>query len=243
MPSRLVPLFAAAITLTAAAPARAQTFGTFQFADPSGQPQTSASIPGVGGTTDLRVYLLETDGLNALRTVGLFSADVRVRFDSPGGVAAVLSVADITRNPQFDQQLGTGVTATAAVLNEQDLTDPNGVRSPADDPTRIYLGTFRFTGQSLGTVTLTADSPVTTGGTLLNNGTDISNRIDAGTLTLTVTPVPEPASWVLGGLTAVGLAALSRLRATPRRVAGEVSAVTPREGGADTAGSVGAPEG
>ena len=209
--ARLGLLLAAA--LAAAAPARAQTFGNFQFADTAGAPLSALTIANPGGTADVRVYLVETDGQNTLNTIGLFSADVRVRYDNPAGVANVLSVNDIMRNPQFDQQLGTSRTDTFAILNEQ-TTSLAGVQSPANDPNRVYLGTFHFTGQNLGTVTVTADSPVATGGTLLNNGTDLSNRITAGTLSLTV--IPEP-GWLLLGLVAAGLAARRRRAAAGRR--------------------------
>jgi hypothetical protein len=201
MLARLSLLIAAVAALAAASPARAQY--AFQFADAAGNPQSAFTIAGVGSTADVRVYLLETDGQNTLNTVGLFSADVRVNYNNPGGVAAVLNDADIVNNPQFAVVLPTtGRTDTAARLTEGNLSTA-GVQSPAGDPTRIYLGTFRFTGQSVGTVALTADSPVVTGGTLLNNGTDISALIAAGNASLVVTP--EPGWLLLAGLAACGV--------------------------------------
>jgi hypothetical protein len=145
---------------------------------------------------------------------------VRGSFNNPAGVAAVLSANDITRNPQFDQQLGTTVTSAAAILDEQRQADFAGVQSPAGDPNRIFLGMFRFTAQSGGTVTLTADSPVLTGGTLLNDGTDISGRINPINATVTVAPVPEPAGLALAGLAALGWAAYRRRRAPRAAVPG-----------------------
>jgi hypothetical protein len=214
MPSRLVLFCAAA--LVAAAPASAQTFGTFQFADTSGNPVSNFSIAGVGGTADVRLYLLETDGQSSLRNTGLFSAEVRVSFNNPAGVAAVLAATDIARNPAFDQQLGTSTSAASAILNEQALSNP-AVASPATDPNRVYLGTFHFTAQSAGSVTLTADSPVTSGGTILNDFTDISSRISSTNATLTVSPVPEPATLGWAVAAAAGLsAAYRRWRRTPR---------------------------
>jgi hypothetical protein len=217
--SRFALLLAGACALAAPALARAQTFtGSFQFANPAGTPTNSFSIPAVGGTADVRVYLLETDSLHLLQNTGLFSAEVRVSFNNPGGIAAVASVNDILRNIAFDQQNPpTGVTATAAILNEAAFNNPI-VLAPATDPNRIYLGTFRFTGQAAGTVTLGSDSPVTSGGTLLGNGTDISNLIGAApSATLTVAPVPEPATGLLAA--AVGLAAAGAARRLRRRPA------------------------
>src|SRR5262249_17572611 len=169
----------------------------------------------------IRVYPVAADGRTTLRNTGLATADVRVTFNTPSGIAAVLSANDIfpTSGPgQFDSTLGTGVTANNATLNEQRLA-AGGVTSPASDPTRLYLGTFRFTGQSAGTVTLAAESPATSGATVLNDfppNTGISNPIKPGSATLTVSPVPEPGSLLLVGAAAVGAAALWR-RVRPAR--------------------------
>jgi hypothetical protein len=208
MASRPALLLAVAAALAAPAPARAQTFtGKYEWADTAGNPVTNFSIAAVGGTTDIRVYLVETDTAGTLHSTGLFSAQVRVRFDNPAGVANVASASDIIRNPQFDQQLGTGVTSAAAILNEQ-TSNLAGVQSPAADANRIYLGTLHFTGQSQGTVTLSAYSS-DPNGTFLNNGTNISSTINPATATLVVAPVPEPTTGLLvaaAGLVAAGAA-------------------------------------
>lgn len=210
MTARLGRLLAAAAVLAAAGPARAQTSPyTFQFADTAGQPLGSVSIDGVDSTTDVRVYLRETGGQNTLRNTGLAGAEVRVRFNTPGGIAAVLRDTDITGSPQFEVLFRRQVSATDAILTEATF---NVVQAPADDPTRIYLGTFTLTGQGIGTVALSADS-LGSGGTLLSNGTDISDGISSGTVSVVVTP--EPGWLLLLGLVPVGLAA--RRRSPPAR--------------------------
>src|SRR5438128_1471885 len=91
----IVVLFAL-IGSTLATPARADFVWEFDLA---GVPTTNFIIPGVGNTVDVQIYLKETNGGTILSTQKLFGAGVTVTFNSPTGVAAVLSSSDIKQNP------------------------------------------------------------------------------------------------------------------------------------------------
>src|SRR5690349_20981259 len=142
--------------LLAAGPAPAQPFNyRYEFDLPGGTPSPTFTIPVGGQTVDVALYLVETDAAGTLRTSGLFSAGVRLGYPA-ASPAKVQAVSDITRNPGFDQQVGTTVDALGAVLSEQAFSNP-AVTAPAADPNRILLGTFRLTrGSGNGSVTLTA---------------------------------------------------------------------------------------
>src|SRR5262245_6657850 len=121
MRSLILTVLALLVQLLLVGPASAQPFNyRYEFDLPGGTPASSFTIGNnVGDTVSLALYLVETGTGNTLRNVGLFS--VAVRLSTPGGLASVASIADITRNPAFDQQLGTTADALSAVLNEQTL--------------------------------------------------------------------------------------------------------------------------
>ena len=67
----------------------------------AGTPVTAPLVLAVGGTVDLQVYLREAATGTVLSTQKLFSAAVRVTYDTPpdsgtpSGIAAVQSVANM----------------------------------------------------------------------------------------------------------------------------------------------------
>src|SRR5882762_4640074 len=94
-------LAALALSLTPA-PAVAQPINyRLEFDNTAGVPTLAFSIPTVGGGLDIRAYLVETDGAGTLRNTGLFTAEARVSFRTPSGVAAVVNNSDITIGPGF----------------------------------------------------------------------------------------------------------------------------------------------
>ena len=95
---RSVILATLAALLLACGSASAQPFNyRYEFAQPGGAPSSTFTIPATAQNVSLALYLAETaTGGTVLRSQGLFS--VAARLSTPGGLASVASVADITRN-------------------------------------------------------------------------------------------------------------------------------------------------
>jgi hypothetical protein len=185
----------------------------FRFADAGGTPQTSFTINGAGGTVDVRVYLEETNGGTVLSTEKLGSAGVRLD-NSATGVARVAAAGDVTGNPSFDDTDVVTVGPDFASLN--DAVSANPPLSP-DANNRILIGTFRFTGQSVGQFTVTTRDPHPELGfddTLTGADTALDALIQNSGAVVTV--VPEPGSLLLTGLAATAIAAVAYRRS--RRV-------------------------
>jgi hypothetical protein len=214
--------------LWAAQPSNAQI--VYEFANSSGVAQTSFSM-GQNSTLAIQVFIHElTAGAPTLNSQGgLGSGAVRVRFNNPAGIAAVLTQADITAAvPPWSfagTQIGSGANANSVTLADAALA--SGIFPDANG--RVLLGTFLFHSNSAaGTTTLALVDPNpasafdtssfnTTGGT---PNIDYDPLLVPGSATLTVTGVPEPTSLALAGLAAVGMAIRRRRNArTPASVA------------------------
>jgi hypothetical protein len=203
--------------LAAAPPARADLF----FATASdGVPTNEFVIPGVGQTVDVQVYLVETNG-SVLSTERLFAAGVQMRFDSPSGVAAVLSPDHVTPNAAFNDPGSIEKLVTAASAKLSEATDGLTLVSP-DAQNRILLGTFRFTGLSEGSVSLTLlrfnpapDDRIITG------QANVLDALVTQQLPVTISVVPEPGSLALMGLAAFGMTGIACIRRRKTRLAGE----------------------
>jgi hypothetical protein len=200
--------------LCAAQPSNAQI--VYEFANSSGVAQTSFSM-GTNSTLAIQVFIHElTAGAPTLNSQGgLGSGAVRVRFNNPAGIAAVLTTADVTPAvPPFafagTPQFGSGANANTVSLADGALS--TGVLPDAQG--RVLLGTFVFhSNAATGSTTLAAVDPTSSAfDTSSFNSTGGFPNIDydpllvAGSATLTVTGVPEPTSLVLAGLAAVGMA-------------------------------------
>lgn len=198
----------------------------YEFANATtGLAQNNFSVP-VGGTLPIRVYLHElTPGAPMFHSAGgLGSGAVGLSFANPAGVGGPLSLADIvpattTNGGAWD--FGTPtlslLQSTASVADGQFTT---GVAPDASG--RVLLGTFALHGQAPGILTLSAVDPNpilafdTSSFATGVNFIPLINYdplITAGSATLTVTPVPEPASPVLVCLVTLGWVAYRRRRA------------------------------
>lgn len=209
--------------LMLASPVRADFVWEFDLA---GVPTTNFIIPGVGSTVDVQIYLKETNGGTVLATQGLFGAGVQVTFNSPTGVAAVLSTSDITLNngaAAFNDAAPQKVqSSTSAGFTE--ATDISHFVFP-DALNRILFGSFKFTGQSEGSVTITAmrfapppSDNIITGQN--PGGIALDSLVPNGSAQITVlgTATPEPGSLLLASMAGMGLASYGvrrRLRAAP----------------------------
>ncbi|MCG8653271.1 MAG: hypothetical protein MI861_25760 [Pirellulales bacterium] len=162
-------------------------------------------LVGPGGQVDVDVFLQQTGTDTILTDEGLLSAGVRVFFDEPplpGDPAEVVSVADITPNPLFDESLLEILDVTGG--ESAGLIDAVDFFSPPVTGDRILLGTFRFTaGNTAGEMThlrATEFSPLFAETISGISNTTLDSQILDGTATITVAAVPEPASGVVCGM-------------------------------------------
>jgi hypothetical protein len=175
---------------------------TFQFADSSGTAQNAFNV-GVGQTIDIRVYILETGGGTNLQSLGLSSAGVKLNTNT----SSVANVTGVTPNSAFDSGASTGTGANAFV-SEFSSSSVNAPGSGAD-ANRVLVGTFTFTGVSVGqTLTVTALPGLDPDNVLGDGTTSIDDALsgNATSAVITVAAVPEPGTLLLVGLAAAGIA-------------------------------------
>ncbi|HVK11129.1 MAG TPA: PEP-CTERM sorting domain-containing protein [Gemmataceae bacterium] len=218
---RLTAIATLAVLFCAVIPSSAQQPLVYEFAKDTGEPTNSFEVV-EGQTIRVRVYLKEREAgapkLNSNN--GLLTSAVRVTY----GASSAATVKDLDKDvtgaiPPWADALKNGSNADSAVLNlTTSITATEGVKPTGD---RVFLGTFTFTGNQVGTVNLTAADP--------NSSSDFDTfsfsgsigydpLIDPGTAVLTVVPVPEPATML-----AVGAAGLAGLTAVRRRRAARAS--------------------
>jgi hypothetical protein len=163
---------------------------TFQFANSAGTPATNFTVA-QGGTIDILVYLFENDTAGLLHLVGLNDAGVRLNTQT----ATAANVTATTGNPSFDK-VRTTTGATAFIKESVKNVPP--VTSPANDQSRILIGTFTFTGLSADSSTMVVTSlPNGAGDNVLGDGTVIDSLITNSSATVTVTALPEPRTLLL----------------------------------------------
>ena len=189
----------------------------YQFADGVGTVSSTFTVP-VGGAVSVRVYLRDTTpGAPTLSADGgLGAAAVRVSYTNAGAASiSNLTTDAVPAVPPWDFGTTTGSVANAsAVLNNGVDISPQGVLPSAD---RIFVGTFTFTGNAVGTSSLTAADPNPANGldtSYFNTGLGLDGLISSSTATVTVVPVPEPGA--LLGVAAVVLCAGGVLRRRAR---------------------------
>jgi hypothetical protein len=182
------------ICVGTAAPAQADY--VFQLTDAEGVEQNHFVIGSIGRMIDVNVYLRQSDPDALLTEEGLYSAGVRLTYGSPG-IAEVLSVDNTAPNLAFDDPIAllkeVGSNYIALDMAVSDIFSP--VFPQSSTPDRIWLGTFTFTGLSLGSVQITAMDNPDMDNTLTGLSTVLDSRI--GSAQATISTVPEPSGLIL----------------------------------------------
>jgi hypothetical protein len=193
---RLIPIFLAGLSAIAVA-GRTHAQISYQFADSTGTPTNSFNVE-VESTVAIRIYLFEsTSGAPTLSANGgLGSAAVRLSYSN----AAAANIPNLTTGavpatpPWLFGTTNNSVANASAVLNNASNFS-TGVTPVLD---RVLLGTFTFTGQSIGVSNLTAGDPnpsSNTDTTYFVGGAGMDTLIGSSNAVLTVVaPVPEPFS-------------------------------------------------
>jgi hypothetical protein len=181
---------------------RARADFQFQFTDSTGAAASAFTINGIGNTVDIRVYLLQTGGSTNLTAAGLTDGGVSLQFSSSGHFT-VSSASNITPNSaQFAGPNNTSLTTNAGTTSATlQVHNNSGVLAPTTgaDANRILLGTFRFTGTSIGSgLTVTALPDPMNPNNVDGNGVNLDSMIHSSSASISV--VPEPGSLILAGL-------------------------------------------
>lgn len=181
------------------APARAAYI--YQLTDAAGVQQNDFVIANIGQTVDVGVWLKQIDPDTALTDEGLFSAGVKLTYSAPG-IAEVSSPSDITPNPAFDDPAALLKDIGSDYVTLDMATDISGPNFPIfpelSTPDRIWLGMFKFTGLSLGSVQITATDSPDLDNTLTGLGTVLDAGIGSAEGSVNVVDaVPEPSALAL----------------------------------------------
>jgi hypothetical protein len=185
----------------------------YEWADKDGQAVTAVTIPGVGGTVEVRIYLrADEDGIGLITgNGGLLTAAVRV-----SGYGGVLAGPD----PENGAIAADNVVGGPWAFGNANDAPPSGLSLAVGstltegvllDGGRVWIGTFTLIAAGVGGTTLTAGDPnPENDGDLFTfgfpdigqDGTAIDRYGISGaplTVTVSVTPVPEPAGLLLAG--------------------------------------------
>jgi hypothetical protein len=165
--------------------------------------QSAYVVGGLGGGVDVPVYVTQVPGGPQVASGNeLLTAGVVVSYNNPAGVAAVLTSTDVSAGALWSSSSANALSATASLAT----TSLSGI---ADLSSPLLVGTFHFTGLSLGTTTISAANltPGPSFETTQGNVLDPTNTAIA-----IVRVVPEPSGFMLLTAFAVslGLAASRR---------------------------------
>ncbi len=218
-------LTALTVLMALAAPAAAQTLPanarfTYEWAQ-NGTALAGNSVSVASGSAlSLQVYLRQTAGTEVLVAEGgLFEGSVRTTYGGTPGVIRVASVNDIVFNPQFNDTVTSNPTRVvndnfAQFTAASDLT----VAATPDAAGRVLLGTFTYQAVgAAGTSTplvaeIIPNAPTFADTVTYTNFFNLDPVIAPVTLTVLITPVPEPAGLLAAGVLAAGATARVRRR-------------------------------
>ncbi len=183
---------------------------------------SNIEIPGPGATVPIQVYLRETGTTTILTDFGLLAAGIRVTIDDPT-VARVSAVGNIQQNPAFDDSFFLEKTLSpdyqdAELIMAVDVFAGSLIVFPDADG-RILLGTFSFTGLTLGTANLTATA--LPGEFVDGVFQTIAEPFSPADATLTVTPEPGSVALSLVALGGAAVVGVYRSRRKRRKTSAE----------------------
>jgi hypothetical protein len=172
----------------------------------------SYAIANIGGTATVNVYVSQVAGGPSVgATNPLFTGGIELTFATAG--AAIET--SFTASPAWDSSsAGTAPSGPNTIVSLTTLS----VSGIANLTQPLLLGTFTFTGESLGSTTVTL-STITPGVNFIDLNGDDLDPTNKPTASIQVGPsvVPEPNSLALLALAgASALAGLVRLRQSPR---------------------------
>ncbi|MCI0681427.1 MAG: PEP-CTERM sorting domain-containing protein [Gemmataceae bacterium] len=203
-----------AMLALAAVAGRSDAGLSFQFADGFGVPLGSSVTINVGATSTIRVYLVQTAGeISGDGNLESFGVKINYTDTGDGIVAKVDNTGDIASNIFFDDSEVKTAGGTSSSLRDAVLF--NLPQAPSGG--RVFLGSFKFTGLSIGDQDITAGDVTGGDDTLTGNGTVLDALIATATVTITV--VPEPSSLALVGVAATGVAGAAYRRWRRRKAA------------------------
>ncbi len=168
----------------------------------------------VGQSIDVDLILTQSGTISGtdITSNGLVMVDMELSLNT-----SAASVITITPGPGFENSLA-GSNPMTPFMSIQSINAANGVLAPSGSPTSITLGTFTFTGNSLGTTTATTLNRSFTDFVFATNPSpnpDIDGLIfGTESFVLNVTAIPEPTGMMLLGASYCLLAA-SNLRSRP----------------------------
>ncbi|MEM6470885.1 MAG: cohesin domain-containing protein [Planctomycetota bacterium] len=167
----------------------------------------------VGETIDVTVFLNQTGSATPvdITTVGVTGAEIQLSLDTLAAQATDLSFGDGFADLFSLSDLSVPSSPILSVLS----INTDGVTAPAGLPTSIEIGTFTFTGVSVGTTVVTnIDQPGFTQFTFDGITTDFDDQIfGSESFTLNVMAIPEPGS--MTALLAMSTGMLFRRRRRP----------------------------
>jgi hypothetical protein len=177
--------------------------------------QSSYTIPGVGSTRAVEVFVSQTAGGQQVGPGNeLLTAAVELSFPT-SGAAIVASTADVTAGPAWDSSSVLMSTSGLNTLFDLGLTSVFGI---SDLSSPLLLGTFVFTGQSIGTTTAGV-ATLGPGPSFITVNGDELDPTDTPQARITVSGVTEPVALTLLSIGCFLTVGTAWLRRRPRSMA------------------------
>jgi hypothetical protein len=167
---------------------------------------TTYTIVGVGNTIDVNVFVSQTPtGPQVGPGNELLTGAIELSYPT-GGAAAVLSQAAVTAGPAWDASSVVTSTNGGDTLYDLGVSSLAGI---SDLSSPLLIGTFVFTGQSLGSlpISVSVEQPGISFITVQGDDLDPTNTPPTAQVNVAPSAVPEPSAILLSFLGGITLAA------------------------------------